>query len=123
MELKGRERRVALGGKTSFVWGQRTFDVLSTYLAELEWPEEGAQGGAAGVTWLELAIDYEVSTGHNIPKVVTAHGSEAQRAAAADVARQVARERALHDRDHGCARICSVCECAEGSGVRRLARR
>eukprot|EP00664_Eupelagonemidae_sp_cell27_P000679 gene679-8910_t len=84
MQFVGLDRRVALGGKASFVWGQRTYEVLGRYLADLQWREEGAEGGAAGITWLELVLDYEVSTGHNLPKVVTAHGSEARRAEAAE---------------------------------------
>ncbi len=66
-DLRGRVREVAQTGPNGFVWGQRFFDCLGQYLADLQWPAPRTAGGEAGVTWMELAIDFEVSTGISIP--------------------------------------------------------
>ena len=41
--------------------------MLGQYLAELEWPAEDAPGAEIGMTWHEMAIDFEVATGHDLP--------------------------------------------------------
>ena len=48
--------------------------------------------------------------------------ARAQRAAAADVARQVGRERALHDRDHGCGEGEAEGECDAASAIATIVR-
>ena len=40
--------------------------VLSWYLAQLKWPKDDA--GSLGVTWIELALDFELSTGLTLPR-------------------------------------------------------
>eukprot|EP00662_Eupelagonemidae_sp_cell21_P035606 gene35605-64921_t len=67
MSVKGRDWKPAFAGKRSFMWGQRMWDVLGQWLSELRWPPATAPQAKEGITWLELAIDYEVFTGHNIP--------------------------------------------------------
>eukprot|EP00662_Eupelagonemidae_sp_cell21_P014828 gene14828-63532_t len=68
MPIKGRERRVTLNSKeTGFTFGSRTWRVVGQWLSELEWPPANAPGGERGISFEELAIDYEVSTGHELP--------------------------------------------------------
>eukprot|EP00662_Eupelagonemidae_sp_cell21_P020697 gene20697-12484_t len=69
MVLKGREARVDVWDEDGrrYHFGARTWRTLGQYLSELEWPPANAPGGQLGITFAELAIDYEVSTGHDLP--------------------------------------------------------
>eukprot|EP00663_Eupelagonemidae_sp_cell21sb_P001948 gene1948-1213_t len=64
MVLPGREQPPA---HHRFMYGHRTWRVLGQWLSELRWPPETAPGAKEGITWAELALDYEASTGHELP--------------------------------------------------------
>ena len=50
-----------------FIWGPRLWKLLTEYAAALRWPPEDARGGEAGVSYLELALDFEVAMGCELP--------------------------------------------------------
>eukprot|EP00660_Eupelagonema_oceanica_P019343 gene19343-biopygen18671 len=62
---RGRE---ATADKSCFVHGPRLWHARIRYYRALEWPPAGAVGGENGVTWLELAVDFEVTTGLDLPR-------------------------------------------------------
>ena len=51
----------------TFIWGPRLWELLRKYVASLQWPPEDARGGEAGVSYLELALDFEVAMGCELP--------------------------------------------------------
>ncbi len=101
--LRGRDRITACSGATGYGFGQRTFDVLGQYLSELRWPPEGAPGGEAGITWVELAVDYEVATGHDLPPALRdlTAGDKALAQARSEASRTLAREAYVVDAQRG----------------------
>ena len=52
---------------SSFMWGPRLWGDLKAYVAALRWPPEETPGGEAGVSHLELALDFEVAMGRELP--------------------------------------------------------
>ena len=51
----------------SFIWGARLWAQLRAYVAALRWPAEETPGGEGGISFLELAMDFEVSMGEELP--------------------------------------------------------
>ena len=51
----------------SFAWGPRLWEQLKAYVAALRWPPEGTPGGEGMVSFLELALDFEVAAGCELP--------------------------------------------------------
>ena len=56
----------ALKKSVRFPFGDLAWNGLSWYLAQLKWPKDDA--GSLGVTWIELALDFELSTGLTLPR-------------------------------------------------------
>lgn len=49
-----------------FPFGELAWNALTWYLTQLKWPKDDA--GTLGITWIELAIDFELSTGVTLPR-------------------------------------------------------
>ena len=60
-------------GETACVHGPVLWRALIHYLRELRWPPAAAWSGH-GATWLELVIDFEVSTGLDVPRKLMRDG-------------------------------------------------
>ena len=66
-----------------FPWPAAFRDDLVTYLRTLRWPSVGASlpssasppGSPSGVTWAELAVNFEVVTGKALPRAVSRQGA------------------------------------------------
>ena len=52
-------RALPVGRKHTWQWGQQLLTAFATYLDELQWPAEAGPG----ITWAEMAVDFEVATG------------------------------------------------------------
>lgn len=51
--------------KLRFPFGELAWDALDWYLHGLQWPKND---NSLGVTWIELALDFEISTGLTLPR-------------------------------------------------------
>ena len=49
-----------------FLFGELAWQALIWYLSELKWPK--ADANSLRITWIELAIDFELSTGVSMPR-------------------------------------------------------
>ena len=49
-----------------FCFGKRLYEAMTWYLAEISWPDV-PDNSTRGITWLEFAIDFEISTGLLLP--------------------------------------------------------
>eukprot|EP00663_Eupelagonemidae_sp_cell21sb_P003984 gene3984-4952_t len=98
--IQGIDRKVEYVGasaKARFTYGQRPWDAVGAWLQRLRWPPRVMRGAEEGVTWIELAIDFEVWSGLNLPPEMRAmravgydvgyiyNGSFAEAASYADV--------------------------------------
>eukprot|EP00662_Eupelagonemidae_sp_cell21_P051470 gene51470-55092_t len=69
--VPGRELKVERRDEKGFICGQRMWNAVGAWLRELRWPraptasEKGPEG--LGITWIELAVDFEVWSGINLP--------------------------------------------------------
>eukprot|EP00662_Eupelagonemidae_sp_cell21_P004543 gene4543-42639_t len=69
--VPGRDLKVERREDKGFVCGQRMWNAVGAWLRELRWPraptasEKGPEG--LGITWVELAVDFEVWSGINLP--------------------------------------------------------
>ena len=48
-------------------FGKERLRAGARYLSSLQWPPEGSVGGDLGVTFAELAMDFELASGHDLP--------------------------------------------------------
>jgi hypothetical protein len=63
--LPNHKKLPAFSRKLRFRFGELAWDALSWYLRELRWPKADS---SLGVTWLKLALDFELSTGLILPR-------------------------------------------------------
>ena len=52
-------------GKLRFRFGQLAWEAVMWYVSQLRWPKKDE---TLGVTWIELALDFEISTGLVLPR-------------------------------------------------------
>ena len=63
---RSRARRCSAAG-LHFPYGATVYKSFVWHLSQLQWDAAGAQHAGAGITWAELAIDNDISTGVNAP--------------------------------------------------------
>ena len=108
------KQEVTFSGVNGYLYGgPRAFEALAWYLAELRWPLAGCPGASKGVTWTELAVDFELSTGVDIPatrRQLSEDGTKLSRAARAGADAALAEPFREHVLDTvGKRVVCRVC--------------
>ena len=114
---------VSFSGVKGFLYGgPRPFEALSWYLAQFIWLAETVDGATRGVTWTEMAIDYELATGEDLPptrRQLPGAAGKLSRAARAGAEADVDEPfRRLELEQTGRRLVCNICTQHSASGWR-----